>query len=463
MQGIEMGKIDYLEFFHLIISVMKTNFTPPLIFLVCFVVGLVQSGMAQQNLITNGNMEARNHAPQGYGNIGPNRLYDDLQNWYRPANRSYDMSPDYIAADGAPDVNTATAFGGSFTPHSGIGCVGLSQHDSQNSHCYDEFITQQLNQPLVPGHSYRVEFWALRRSDSPWETRLSFSITNGNPTFDCFDNTLYPSPGSKTITSGVILDRRNWTLVTGIINIPLGESTNQWVSIGYDRIGPSRNESIPSSGYGIYYAIDDVALYDLGCGVKVSGNYYCNSGCPSYPPTQGSMSPGNDFYTVPAGTYTVNIGTNTIGANVSFWTWSIQSDGPYTIGSSGNKQGVFTLNAGQRAQFTVSGDVAGCGRITRTFTLLARSAYYYAYAPNPTSDELTVAVVDGDKPATAEPSATAPPFEAELYDRFGKKVKTKKSEKGKAKLDVRDVPAGLYNLRVGKSQEAISEHIQITH
>ena len=373
------------------------------------------------------------------------------------------MSPDYIATDGAQYVNTATAFGGSFTPHSGIGCVGIDQHDSQNSHCYDEFITQRLNQPLLPGHSYRAEFWALRRSNSYWRTHLSFSITNGDPTFDCYANTLYPSPGNKTITSNIILDRQNWTLVTGIIDVPLGESTNQWVSVGYDRVGPYREESAPYTGDGIYYAIDDVALYDLGCGVKVSGHYYCNNGCPSYPPTQGDLVTGKDFYTVPAGTYTVDIGPNITGANVSSWTWNVQSDGPYTIGGSGNRQGVFTLRANQRAQFTVSGDVAGCGRISRTITLAAYGNYYYAYAPNPTSDELTVTAVDGGKLANAEPSTTAAPFEAELYDRFGKKVKTRKSEKGRVKLDVRDVPEGLYNLRVGKGKEAISEHIQITH
>ena len=91
------------------------------------------------------------------------------------------------------------------------------------------------------------------------------------------------------------------------------------------------------------------------------------------------------------------------------------------------------------------------------------SGYYYTYSPNPASDDLTVSAIDADKPATSPPSTTAPPFEADLYDNYGKKVKTKKSDKGQAKLDVRDLPNGLYNLRVGTGKEAISEHIVINH
>ena len=76
---------------------------------------------------------------------------------------------------------------------------------------------------------------------------------------------------------------------------------------------------------------------------------------------------------------------------------------------------------------------------------------------------LTVTATDTDQSVTGPASVTALPFEAELYDNYGKKVKSEKSEKGKALLNVRDLPAGLYNLRVGKGKEAISEHISIEH
>jgi hypothetical protein len=91
------------------------------------------------------------------------------------------------------------------------------------------------------------------------------------------------------------------------------------------------------------------------------------------------------------------------------------------------------------------------------------SAYRYAYSPNPASDELTVTAIETDQPATGPASTTAPAFEAELYNNHGKKVKAEKSEKGKAKINVSDLPDGLYNLRAGKGKEAISEHIMVSH
>lgn len=91
------------------------------------------------------------------------------------------------------------------------------------------------------------------------------------------------------------------------------------------------------------------------------------------------------------------------------------------------------------------------------------SSYGFTYSPNPASDELTVTAVDTGQADPGHASTTAPPFEAALYDNHGKKVKGEKSDKGKAKLNVRDLPAGLYNLRAGQGKEAISEHIQVVH
>ena len=89
--------------------------------------------------------------------------------------------------------------------------------------------------------------------------------------------------------------------------------------------------------------------------------------------------------------------------------------------------------------------------------------YYFAFAPNPASTDLTVTAVDADQSTADQPSATAPPFDADLYDSQGKKIKTKKSDKGKAVIDVRDLPNGLYHLRAGKGKEAISEQVQVAH
>jgi len=191
----------------------------------------------------------------------------------------------------------------------------------------------------------------------------------------------------------------------------------------------------------------------------IDGFYYCGSGCSSSTgPVQGQLS---SFTIVPPGTYTLNLGT---ADNRRYGTWQGQVDGGNWYTYNNNASAVVTLSAGQRAQFTVPFSGSSCGAGYGTFTLAVYSSYRLVATPNPASSDLVITAVDGDQPETSTtPSTTAPPFEVELYDSRGKKVKAGKSDKGKAQVDVRELPAGLYNVRAGKGQEAISKHIEITH
>ena len=191
----------------------------------------------------------------------------------------------------------------------------------------------------------------------------------------------------------------------------------------------------------------------------IEGSYYCSSGCSSSTgPVQGQLS---DFTIVPPGTYTLNLYTYD---NRRYGTWQGQVDGGNWYTYNSNVSAVVTLSAGQRAQFTVPFSGSSCGAGSGTFTLAAYGGYRLVTTPNPASSDLVVTAVDEDQPETSvTPSATAPPFEVELYDSRGKKVKAGKSKKGKAAVDVRELPAGLYNVRAGKGKEAISKHIEITH
>jgi bacillolysin len=103
--------------------------------------------------------------------------------------------------------------------------------------------------------------------------------------------------------------------------------------------------------------------------------------------------------------------------------------------------------------------------LTSSFIFLA--PFSYAVMPNPTSSELIVSTVEPNQ-VTADrkqlpEDATRPEFTADLFDGFGNKVQTGRSVKGQATLDVRALPNGLYNLRVGTGKNAHTEHIQVTH
>jgi hypothetical protein len=128
------------------------------------------------------------------------------------------------------------------------------------------------------------------------------------------------------------------------------------------------------------------------------------------------------------------------------------------LSSNSNSTTFFISSSGTnstRADITATAtDASTC--LSGTYFFIAAS--YYSFAPNPANTELTVT----DSEANLA-NLGAEPFEAELYDNYGRKVKNKKSEQGKAVIDVRDLPDGLYNLRVGKGKKALNEHVQITH
>lgn len=166
---------------------------------------------------------------------------------------------------------------------------------------------------------------------------------------------------------------------------------------------------------------------------------------------------------VTLGTYQFLDITNSQGTDIGIfltgtpYTFQFTSDMPglYLTNTTGTATH-FILKPGQGVTITATSTNASC-TIVGHYAFVARSgAYGYSFAPNPVGDELTVVTTD---PATA----TAAPFDAELYDGYGRKVKTQKSEQGKAVLNVRDLPSGLYNLRVGTGKDAYSEHIQIAH
>ena len=146
----------------------------------------------------------------------------------------------------------------------------------------------------------------------------------------------------------------------------------------------------------------------------------------------------------------------------------------YTVATTGgirqlgilSASGSFVIKAGGTGGSVEVTAGNGCGStVSQTEIYLDPCpGFRYAIAPNPASSELTITAVDATQPeASTVPSATAPPFEVELVDGQGRKVKTGKSEQGKVRLDVRELPEGLYHLRAGQGKEAISKHIQIVH
>lgn len=177
---------------------------------------------------------------------------------------------------------------------------------------------------------------------------------------------------------------------------------------------------------------------------------------------------------IPTGTYRYNGGVYTLqGTNFLPYNTNLTifMDGPNNYTFSCNNPGVvlsatnnnsttFYIPASVQTQvkITITAPGATCGLRGDYIFAGTYTPQSFTYSPNPANTDLTVTDVSADPE-----DSTSEPFDAELYDTFGKKVKARKSAKHKAVLDVRDLPNGLYNLRAGKGAKAISEHVQVTH
>lgn len=105
-----------------------------------------------------------------------------------------------------------------------------------------------------------------------------------------------------------------------------------------------------------------------------------------------------------------------------------------------------------------------CGSQTNRYDFMQDPTYQFRSSPNPANEAVTVEAV---QPAAAGSStrtvATGAAFEVTLYDNYGRLVSTQRSANGRARLDVRGLPAGLYNLRAGRGNNVHSEHLHIIH
>ncbi|RZK28147.1 MAG: T9SS type A sorting domain-containing protein [Hymenobacter sp.] len=113
-----------------------------------------------------------------------------------------------------------------------------------------------------------------------------------------------------------------------------------------------------------------------------------------------------------------------------------------------------------------------CGPITTWFSFYYPTTYSYAFSPNPVMDDLMVQAQPEQSSSMVQRSSAVnnavniseeQAFIVELYNSQGMKVVSQSSKAGKAILNVRSLPNGLYNLRIGQGKEAKMEHIQVVH
>jgi len=209
--------------------------------------------------------------------------------------------------------------------------------------------------------------------------------------------------------------------------------------------------------------INSSGVATAGCStgsVTFTGAYYTSCG------PNGNLTKTVQVGTEPTGTYYYN-GTQALQTTnfiPSPTRINMTLDGPYYYAFSSSDPAVpvtsfdgltayFDMPASGGVTITATATNSPCSNVVGSYAF-APGGYAYSVAPNPASSQLVV--------TTSNPAGD-PPFEADLYDGHGRQVKTQHSALGKAVLDVRELPDGLYVLRAGQGKKAISEHIQIIH
>ncbi|AHJ99762.1 T9SS type A sorting domain-containing protein [Hymenobacter swuensis] len=102
-----------------------------------------------------------------------------------------------------------------------------------------------------------------------------------------------------------------------------------------------------------------------------------------------------------------------------------------------------------------------CGSTGSTLPVTVTQCDYspsYTVYPNPARDEATVVATE---PAPAARAITAPGFDVVLYNEQGRRVYQGRSQHGQAKLPLRELPAGLYQLHAGQGNRQERHTVQV--
>jgi hypothetical protein len=321
-------------------------------------------------------------------------------------------------------------------PHrtcSNNGDMSMNYMDYSDDGCMNLFTNNQKDRmrALFTTGGYRESFISTKIQQQVAQ------LCNGNTTF------------SVAANQGAVVTY-NWT-VTGALQLASGQGSNQ-ITCAQNGTGAAT--------------------------VTVSANGYCDSRTVQIGPYNASGTYTSDFDGTPTPL------TESYQFAPAGHTYYISMNQPYdftftTVGPNGTAGVPIYKTGPQTAYFYFPGSSvqvhadafgAPCGTASLSSVFLA--PFSFAMTPNPASSELTVTDAsqeslvsqyefkDADK---VRVSLQSMPFDAALYDMYGKKVKSQTNVRSKTMFNVSDLPNGLYNLRVGKGKDIHTEHVQITH
>lgn len=448
---------------------------------VALALGGRQAATAQ---IINGDFETRNSRPTAGYNVGPNAP-DDLPSWnaipyYNGSQYYYGNMPWYLTNDADPGVRPSNY---STTTHTGNGCALVYQHDAPRDHSYDASMAQQLPQPLLAGHRYLVQYWANRADLVPYHAKVAVYVTTGSAYYSYngaagtygFTPSVTPT---KTVASPETYGPSGWFLVSGYIDIPGGESNNQWVIVGPDRFDQYYEPAPWGQNGAIIHLVDDITLQDVGCipGSGISSQLELTTDFGPMPdPPYPYINNYDDYCYSQRFTFTVpaSAAEHATGFHWTVSGYSVNSGEVTSYAENGPTMSFIPTTTSPGAYRNVNvtctvsyGPNCPAGESYRSLTISSQDeagnpCVMYRAAQLPTPSPTTVA------PATAYPNpaneSLTLPQEATTATLLNSQGHLVGRSDPAGKMDVRRLPDGLYQLRMKVNGKIINQRIQIKH
>jgi OmpA-OmpF porin, OOP family len=212
---------------------------------------------AQENIVPNPSFEQYSNAPIGWYYKGEH-FTETMKFWSSPTG----ASPDAYSPKVVVPANWAEKDFGKMTAHSGTSMIGMTTYGCSNGkpHCR-EYVQILLNERLIVGQTYAIEFWANHLPRSLQINKLGAFFSTKR--FDTKTDAPLPNIKPQFFSSKVINASKGWQKVAGTFK---ANNEGDYLILGNFFSDTLTQTAFPARkdffNYAYYY-IDDVVVKKL--------------------------------------------------------------------------------------------------------------------------------------------------------------------------------------------------------
>jgi hypothetical protein len=138
-----------------------------------------------------------------------------------------------------------------------------------------EYLTGHLSESLIVSTKYYLEFYVSLADNSKYGTSLIGAYLSTDSME--YDGSLFLplTPQVKNDTGNIIVDKINWTKISGCFQASGGESHLTIGNFNNDTITENYITQVVGSGFSAYYYVEDVQLHEIPAFKSDSNHFIC--------------------------------------------------------------------------------------------------------------------------------------------------------------------------------------------